>query len=114
MATKRQARANPAPKGESDAKPESTKVRASDVQDTVFKAIQEAGREGITLKALEDQTGIRYRVLHNVTWHLETTAGNIRRVGEGRTIRYATLVVEAKPASTKRTTSSRKSASKAA
>jgi hypothetical protein len=67
MATKSQVKATSTPKGETEAKPASTKVRASDVQDTVLKVIQESGSEGITLKALEDQTGIRYRVLHNVT-----------------------------------------------
>jgi hypothetical protein len=114
MAPKQQARATSVPKAESEAKAESAKVRASDVQETVFNAIQEAGSEGITLKALEDQTGIRYRVLHNVTWHLETKADKIRRVGEGRTVRYSSVDAKPNPAPRKGATSSRKSTSKAA
>jgi hypothetical protein len=114
MATKSQAKAAPEVRAEPEAKPESSKVRATDVLEAVFKAIEKAGPEGITLKALEDQTGIRYRVLHNVTWHLETRAEKIRRVGEGRTVRYANVEAKAKPAPRKRATSSRKSTSKAA
>jgi D-alanyl-D-alanine dipeptidase len=114
MAAKSQANAAPEDKAEPEAQPESKKVRATDVLEEVFKAIDKAGPEGITLKALEEQTGIRCRVLHNVTWHLKTKAEKIRRVGEGRTVRYASVEAKAQRALRKRATSSQKSTSKAA
>jgi hypothetical protein len=99
---------NPAPAPEAEAKPESeaqsSKVRASDVIEDVFTAIQKAGPEGISLKALEDATGIRYRVLHNVTYHLEvkSEAPRIRRVGDGRKLVFASVEQASKPAPRKR------------
>lgn len=47
------------------------RIRAMDVQDKVLEAIKDAGKDGISLKDLVEVTGIRYRVLHNVTWKLE-------------------------------------------
>jgi hypothetical protein len=39
--------------------------------DSVEAAIVPAGPDGIELVDLEQATGLRYRVLHNVTWRLE-------------------------------------------
>jgi len=47
-------------------------VRAdADTQAKVLAAIRTAGKTGASLRELEAATKIRYRVLHNVTWHLE-------------------------------------------
>jgi hypothetical protein len=95
--TKSQTKAAPAT--EAEAKPESSKVRAKDVQEDVLTAIQKAGPEGISLKDLEKATGLRYRVLHNVVWTLgenpKLDTPRIKRVGEGRKLVFAS--VEAKP-----------------
>jgi hypothetical protein len=96
MATKSPAKPSPEAKAEPEAKPETSKVRATDVLEDVFKAIDKAGPEGIGLKALGEATGLRYRVLHNVTWRLEVKDERIHRVGEERKVLYA--AVEAKPA----------------
>jgi hypothetical protein len=112
MATKSLVRPAPEAKAEPEAKPEASKVRATDVLEDVFKAIDKAGPEGISLKALEDATGVRYRVLHNVTWRLEVREERIHRVGEGRKVLYAANEVEAKRAPRKR--APRKSAAKTA
>lgn len=67
----------------------------------VLKAIKAAGAEGISLKDLESKTGIRYRILHNVTWVMEGSPREgtlahrdqkvIKRVNTGRTVLYAAL-----------------------
>lgn len=71
-------------------------------------------KDGLTLKALEEATGVEYRVLHNVTWRLEGSpevrnkakfgelrdpeGRKIQRVGEGRTVRYALVPTKARRA----------------
>jgi hypothetical protein len=112
MATKSQAKPAPEAKVEPETKPETSKVRATDVLEDVFKAIDKAGPDGIGLKALEEATGLRYRVLHNVTWRLEVKNERIYRVGQGRKVLFAANEVEAKPASRKR--APRRSAAKTA
>lgn len=99
---------SPAPEAETqptegEAKPESTRISAATVEGQVYEAIQAAGEDGITLKDLEETTGLRYRVLHNVTWRLEGGPSKdgstrkypdnvkVQRVGAGRTVRYASL-----------------------
>jgi hypothetical protein len=37
----------------------------------VLDIVGKAGPEGITLKELEAKSGLRYRVVHNITWRLE-------------------------------------------
>jgi hypothetical protein len=112
MATTSKARPAPEAEAQGESKPKSTKVRASDVQAQVFQAIRAAGPEGITLKALGDATGLRYRVLHNVTWALETKTETVHRVGEGRRVVYAAN--EPKPARKARARKSPAKATKAA
>jgi hypothetical protein len=66
--------------------------------DKVHAALLEAGEAGLTLRELEAVTGIRYRVLHNVTWRLEQQS-RARRVDRSRPIRYvATRSVGMRPA----------------
>lgn len=47
------------------------RVRAEDVADMVLGHIARAGDNGISIPKLVEKTGLRYRVLHNVTWTLE-------------------------------------------
>jgi hypothetical protein len=54
--------------------------------DTVEATIVQAGPQGIELVDLEQATGLRYRVLHNVTWRLEQQ-GRVYRVSN-RPVRY--------------------------
>lgn len=54
--------------------------------DAVETAIVRAGPAGIDLVDLEPATGLRYRVLHNVTWRLEQQ-GRVARISQ-RPVRY--------------------------
>jgi hypothetical protein len=55
--------------------------------DAVHEVIERAGPGGIELRGdLEQATGLRYRVLHNVTWRLEQQ-GRAFRVSN-RPVRY--------------------------
>jgi hypothetical protein len=104
----------PTPKKATTAKKAATKAetkrstqRADQHFPTVLQALK-GKKDGLTLKQLEDATGIDYRVLHNVTWRLEgspevrnkarfgeinkPTERAIERVGEGRTVRYKAIV----------------------
>ena len=112
MATK-QAEAKGEPQGEAKAE----RVKASEMFEHVSKVLRDAGPEGFDLAELSERTGIRARVLHNVTYHLEK-AGKVRRIqeGKGKKVRYASTEVKAKPAtrSRKSTTTARKATSKAA
>jgi hypothetical protein len=55
--------------------------------EAVYEAILRAGPGGIELSGgLEQATGLRYRVLHNVTWRLEQQ-GRAVRVSQ-RPVRY--------------------------
>jgi hypothetical protein len=93
-----------APKGKAKGKGDTPKAkgpRAIPNEEKVFSAIKAAGREGITLKELCDKTGLRYRVVHNLTWRMEggpvegelkhPTQRTIKRVNLDRTVRYATM-----------------------
>jgi len=54
--------------------------------DAVNAAIAQAGPPGIELGDLVQATGLRYRILHNVTWRLEQQ-GRAFRVSH-RPVRY--------------------------
>jgi len=53
----------------------------------VHAALHSAGEAGLSLRELEVETGLRYRVLHNVTWRLEQQ-GRAQRLAGVRPIRY--------------------------
>lgn len=92
------------------------RVRAADVADMVLDRIVEAGDTGITIPELVNQTGLPYRVLHNVTWTLEGSPEpspsspnygiprypdqiRARRLNTGdRTVRYAATSHESRAA----------------
>jgi hypothetical protein len=56
---------------------------------TVYAAIVEAGDAGLTLVELEERTGLRNRVLQNVTWRLEVKQRRVHRLPDIRPYRYA-------------------------
>jgi hypothetical protein len=55
----------------------------------VYAAIVEAGVAGVTLAELEERTGLRSRVLQNVTWRLEVKQNRVHHVPSTRPRRYA-------------------------
>lgn len=55
----------------------------------VYNAIVDVGPVGAMLSELEDTTGLRNRVLHNVTWRLEVKQHRVHRVPGSRPIRFA-------------------------
>lgn len=68
------ASANPQPETDTNPQPAPSgrkTEKASDHFETVVAALKAAGRDGLSLTALGEQTGIKPRVLHNVCWRLE-------------------------------------------
>lgn len=59
------------PKSTSKPKTTRTTVFATTEFDKVLKAVKAAGGAGISLKLLSEKTGLRARVVHNVTWRME-------------------------------------------
>lgn len=55
----------------------------------VYAAIVDAGDRGLTLGEIEERTGLRNRVLQNVTWRLEVGQNRVHRVPGTRPHRYA-------------------------
>lgn len=55
----------------------------------VYAALVDAGDAGLTLAELEGRTGLRNRVLQNVTWRLEVKQNRVHRVPGTRPHRYA-------------------------
>jgi hypothetical protein len=55
----------------------------------VYAAIIDAGEAGLTLVELEERTGLRNRVLQNVTWRLEVKQRRVHRLPGTRPYRYA-------------------------
>lgn len=104
---------------EAKAEAKRTTQKASDHFEPVSKVLRDAGPEGMTLKALEDLTGIRGRVLHNVLYRLEK-AEKVRRIQEakGRKVSYASTEVKAtrsrRSTTSKKSTTAKKATSKAA
>jgi hypothetical protein len=49
----------------------------------------EAGDADVTLAELEERTGLRNRVLQNVTWRLEVKQNRVHRLPGTRPYRYA-------------------------
>jgi hypothetical protein len=56
---------------------------------TVYAAIVDAGDAGLTLVELEERTGLRNRVLQNVTWRLEVKQRRVHRLPGTPPYRYA-------------------------
>jgi hypothetical protein len=56
---------------------------------TVHAAIVDAGDAGLTLMELEERTGLRNRVLQNVTWRLEVKQRRVHRLPGTRPCRKA-------------------------
>lgn len=54
----------------------------------VYAALLDAGDAGLTLVELEERTGLRNRVLQNVTWRLEVKQNRVHRVPGTRPHRY--------------------------
>jgi hypothetical protein len=64
--------------------------------DVVYAVLLRAGSAGRSLRELEAESGLRYRVLHNVTWRLEQQ-GRAHRLPDARPIRYVARTARRSP-----------------